>query len=124
LDPTDPKHPSAELQSRQIWYFDAGAWSSLPHDSSRITQLKRLHTQFPLYSVQARQAHAQGSVICAFVVSEIGKVESIWLLKPLGYGLDEAAVTALLESTYTPAKVDGHPVGEASVDVMNFTMGQ
>ncbi|HEY5055283.1 MAG TPA: energy transducer TonB [Acidobacteriaceae bacterium] len=77
-----------------------------------------------LYSVQARQAHAQGTVICAFVVSASGKVESLWLLKPLGYGLDEAAVTALLDSTYAPAQVDGHPVAETSINITNFTMGQ
>jgi len=73
-----------------------------------------------LYSPQARQLKVQGSVILALVVSESGHVESPWLLKPLGYGLDEAAATEAVQSTFTPGQLDGQPVTEAILHVVNF----
>jgi len=124
LDPGDAGHPPTALKTRLFWYFDDGEWRSLPHDSPRIAEPKWLQHQTPLYPSQARQLHVQGSVIFYFVVSASGKAESLWLLKPAGYGMDDAASTAIQQSTFTPAQVDGKPVGSLLRDVTYFSIAQ
>ena len=120
LNPADPRQIAPSLKEGVQWYYAAGAWSNLPHDSSRITPPRLTHMGKLLYSPQARQLKVQGSVILALVVSESGHVESPWLLKPLGYGLDEAAATEAVQSTFTPGQLDGQRVTEAILHVVNF----
>ena len=45
----------------------------------------------PTYSQEQRIAKITGSVSLVLHVSEKGKVDNVWLLRPLGFGLDENA---------------------------------
>jgi TonB family protein len=56
-------------------------------------------------------AKASGTVTLVFSVSEFGRVDEVWVAKPLGSGLDEAAAKLVRESTFNPATLDGKPVG-------------
>jgi len=83
--------------------------------------MKRLHVVYPRPSVQSHITHTNGSVAFAFTLTEKGAVESIWLLVPLGAGLDEAAEDSIKQSTYAPAQVDGQPVGSVTFQRVNFS---
>jgi len=49
----------------------------------------------------------QGTVLLRVAIDEQGRVVNIEVLKKAGYGFDEAAVKAIRESTFIPAKNEG-----------------
>jgi protein TonB len=49
----------------------------------------------------------EGSVLLCVTIDEEGRVVKIDILKKAGFGFDEAAVKAIRESSFIPAKRDG-----------------
>lgn len=110
LNPADPQKLSKGAGDRGgQWFLVDGSWKKLPIGSSGATAPKPTHFKEPEYTEQARQLKVQGSVILAFVVSDAGKVETPWLLKPFGYGMDESAAAAARQITFASAQVAGKP---------------
>ena len=64
----------------------------------------------PEYTEEARIAHLAGFVTMALTVDDEGVPNQIRVLRPLGLGLDESAVTCMRQSRYSPAQKDGKPV--------------
>lgn len=62
------------------------------------------------YPEQARQSGIEGRVILNVLVSETGRVDSVMVLKSLGFGCDEAAVQAVRKTGWQPAKQKEQPV--------------
>jgi len=76
----------------------------------------------PEYTLAAREAQVQGTVVLQLVVGEDGKPADICVLSPLGFGLDERAREAVDKWRFLPAKKAGNPVRmRASVEV-NFRL--
>ena len=76
----------------------------------------------PSYSVEARAAKAQGTVVLLVVIGTDGKTSDIQLRKGLGYGLDEQALDAITQWTFKPGTRDGMAVPvQASIEV-NFRL--
>jgi TonB family protein len=63
----------------------------------------------PQYTEQARAAKWQGTVTLNVVVDETGKPSDITVVKPLGMGLDEAAVTAVSQWRFPLTQINGAP---------------
>jgi TonB family protein len=63
----------------------------------------------PEYSAEALLARLEGSVMIAVSVAPDGAITSLQLLKPLGLGLDEAALNALRFWKFAPATDHGQP---------------
>jgi protein TonB len=61
----------------------------------------------PTYPDFARRQEMQGTVLLRVAIDEQGRVVNIEILKKAGYGFDEAAVKAIRESTFIPAKNEG-----------------
>jgi protein TonB len=61
----------------------------------------------PIYPDFARRQEMQGTVLLRVAIDEQGRVVNIEVLKKAGYGFDEAAVKAIRESTFIPAKNEG-----------------
>lgn len=57
----------------------------------------------PVYPDEARSSEIEGTVTVEAVVDCTGKVKSASLVKGLGHGLDEAALTAIKKTEFEPA---------------------
>lgn len=66
-----------------------------------------LHKVLPSYPDFARRQEMQGTVLLRITIDEEGRVVGVDILKKAGFGFDEAAVKAIRESTFIPAKRDG-----------------
>lgn len=87
-----------------------------------ITPPKQLSTEDPEYRRDARRAKVQGRVVLWLVVTKQGTTDAIQIVKPVGAGLDEAAVAAVSEWKFEPATRNGQPV-PLHVDVeVNFRL--
>ena len=74
----------------------------------------------PQYSEAARVLRRSGTVLVYLQVDKAGLPVQIRILKPIGLGLDEAAVASVRAYKFEPAKENGEPVVvEMNVDV-NF----
>jgi TonB family protein len=66
-----------------------------------------LHKVMPCYPSFARKLEKEGAVLLRVAINEEGQVVDVEILKKAGFGFDEAAVKAIRESTFIPAKRDG-----------------
>lgn len=72
----------------------------------------------PPYSEEARKAKYQGTVVLLIVVDSQGDVADVSILKPLGMGLDEKAVSTVWTWKFHPAQRNNTPVAvRVSVEI-------
>jgi periplasmic protein TonB len=64
----------------------------------------------PEYSEEARKARFQGRVVLDTIVLADGSVQVVRVARGIGFGLDERAVTAVLQWKFKPARMNGKPV--------------
>jgi len=76
----------------------------------------------PEYSEQARKAKFQGTVILLIVVDDHGKPRDARVVRPLGLGLDESALEAVMKWRFTPGKKDGKAVAVQATIEVNFRL--
>jgi TonB family protein len=68
------------------------------------------HGEPPAYPAAARADGVEGDVPMELVVSRLGEVESARVSRPVGHGLDEAAIAAARRFRFAPAVKEGQPV--------------
>ena len=72
----------------------------------------------PVYSAEALQAKLEGRVLLSVIVDINGLPRDIKVVHPLGLGLDEKAIEAVLKWRFRPALRSGQPVPvKAQVEV-------
>ena len=76
----------------------------------------------PEYSEAARRAKYQGTVVLGVLVDSSGHVASARVLRPLGLGLDEKAVEAVVQWRLKPAIRNGLPVAMSATIEVNFRL--
>jgi TonB family protein len=87
-----------------------------------VTAPKLLHKLEPSYSVEARAAKVQGTVVLFVVIGTDGAAADVQLRKGVGYGLDEQALNAITQWAFQPGMRDGMAVPvQASIEV-NFRL--
>lgn len=64
----------------------------------------------PRYSEDARKAKLNGAVIVQLIADKSGNPQNVWVLRPVGLGLDEAAAKSVLSYSFRPATCRGNPV--------------
>ena len=64
----------------------------------------------PVYSDQARDAKLNGSVNLRLIVDKKGRPTDVWVARPVGMGLDEAAAKSVLSYVFRPAMCNKTPV--------------
>ena len=78
---------------------------------AQVGQMPRFKTQVQAaYPESAKRAKIEGVVILQVDIDAAGEVKKVEVVQSLGYGCDEAAVTAVQQSSFTPATADGQPV--------------
>lgn len=72
----------------------------------------------PEYSEEARKAKYSGSVLLSIVVDSSGLPRDIKVVRPLGLGLDQKAIEAVMKWRFRPGMKGGRPVAvQAQVEV-------
>jgi hypothetical protein len=72
----------------------------------------------PALDQMAIDAKISGTITFVYQVSETGRVDELWLAKPLSSTLDESAGKTSRENLFKPATLDGKPVGTVSVQTI------
>ncbi|MCE5243541.1 MAG: energy transducer TonB [Syntrophobacteraceae bacterium] len=91
---------------------DTSAMAGAPLETGLNAQggprfLKRV---LPEYPRRARELGKEGTVILRVTIDARGTPTRVEALKKLGFGLDDEAVRALENSTFTPARIEGRLV--------------
>lgn len=71
------------------------------------TQPELLVAPAPEYSAIAKKLKISGVVVVSLLVDKDGKPTNPQVVKPLGYGLDEAAIAAVRQYKFAPATLNG-----------------
>jgi protein TonB len=87
-----------------------------------VVRPKRQGFVVPKYTMEARQAEIEGVVRVEVTVDETGHVIRARVLSGLGYGLDDSALQAAKQMTFTPATQCGKPVVGTAVVPFNFQL--
>lgn len=75
-----------------------------------VTFPKGLYAPNPEYSEAAKNTKFEGDVLLGVIVGPEGNPRSIWIVQPLGRGLDEKAIEAVRQWRFQPSTKDGKPV--------------
>ncbi len=76
----------------------------------------------PDYPIGARQAHLEGITIIEAVISRVGCVKDLHIIKSSALALDAAAMNAISQWTYRPAELNGNPVAVYLTVTVNFRL--
>jgi len=79
-----------------------------------------IETVEPSYTEEARKARIRGIVIVEAVIGSDGVVKKAHVLKPLPFGLDQAAIDAVKQWKFKPGMLDGKPVDVVFNLTVNF----
>jgi TonB family protein len=69
-----------------------------------------IYRVLPEYSEEARKARYEGIVILEAVVRKDGVVDTVNLVRTIGFGLDQMAIDAVKKWRFKPAIKNGSPV--------------
>lgn len=107
-----------------VWSATRSFPAPLPATASiaKQTPPRPINKVEPIYTEAAKREGIYGIVICEVNINERGTVDDVRVLKPLPYGLDQAAVDALRQWTFEPATLDGKPVPVVFNITMNFRL--
>ena len=77
----------------------------------KLTETPRfLHQQQPVYPEAMRALGKTGEVVLSVLIDKTGKVRDIKVLSADDDAFTQAAIAAVLASSFIPAKIDGNPV--------------
>ncbi len=77
---------------------------------ARMTRPETLVRVQPRYTERARAMHLEGIVVLQATIDRTGSVIDVRLVKSLGLGLDEEAISAVRQWRFRPATLLGRPV--------------
>jgi TonB family protein len=69
----------------------------------------------PQYSEEARKRKLQGSIVVNLVIDTTGVPTQIVVIRPLGMGLDELAVSNIAQWRFAPGTRNGTPVDRSDL---------
>jgi protein TonB len=87
-----------------------------------VTPPTVLYRVEPTYSEEARKAKYQGVVVLSAIVRKDGTIEILKVVRGLGLGLDENAISALRQWRFRPGMRNGVPVDVALNIEVNFSL--
>ncbi|HYL78401.1 MAG TPA: TonB family protein [Bryobacteraceae bacterium] len=85
-----------------------------------VTAPRVIYKVEPQYTEQARNARFEGTVILFVVITPDGHATEIKVLRPLGMGLDQAAIDCVKKWKFRPGLKEGNPVPVQATIEVNF----
>ena len=79
-----------------------------------MTPVEVLQKPTPTYTDEARKLHIEGEVLLEVEFGASGRLRVLRVVRGLGHGLDEAAMTAAEKIRYKPAMRQGQPVNSTA----------
>jgi periplasmic protein TonB len=76
----------------------------------------------PEYSEEARKAKYSGTVLLSIIVDANGLPRNVHVIRPLGLGLDEKAIEAVMKWRFRPGMKGGRPVATQAQVEVNFRL--
>jgi len=96
-----------------------GKWSQLPAPDPKFAAPVNIkETPHPTLDQNAIDLKISGTITLVYLISEAGRVDEVWLAKPLGSGLDEIAAKTGRENMFRPATLDSKPVGTVEMQTI------
>ncbi len=117
LLPQQPQPAAPDSASKQKT-SGGGAYSI----GGEVTAPVPVYKPEPPYSEEARRAKYQGTVVLRIVVDASGQVTDVYVIRPLGMGLDEKAIEAVRTWKFKPALRKGVPVPVRVVVEVSFRL--
>jgi len=95
----------------------------IPTEEYLVSAMPVLEADFRIpYPAEAKKAKAQGRVLMKLLIDAEGKVRRAVLISGPGYGLNEAAVEAMKNFRFRPARVQDKPVAVEIQFAYNFVL--
>jgi TonB family protein len=102
---------------------DRGAGGSVyTPGSGGVTEPVPIFTPEAEFSDEARREKYQGVCTISIIVDAQGNPQNPRVVRPLGMGLDEKALEAVLRYRFKPARKDGKPVAVRMAVMVNFRL--
>ena len=87
-----------------------------------VTRPQIISQARPEYTIEARKQRLQGTVIVEALIDRDGCIQQARVLKGLPMGLDQAALDAVKQWVFLPARLDGKPVAVFYVLITGFQL--
>jgi TonB family protein len=100
----------------------AAATGANPPQAAVSTPVEITFKPKPAYTDEARRLQIEGEVVIEAVFKAGGQVEVLRIIRGLGHGLNESAVTAARAIRFRPAKQHGQPVDSNATVRMMFEL--
>ncbi len=88
--------------------------------ASNVTAPKVIRSVDPVFSDAARQLDYGGSTLVKVTIGDTGKITQASVVRPLGLGLDEQALAAVVQYQFEPARKGGQPISVEVRFEVNF----
>lgn len=93
----------------------AGAKVAQAESGPATTQVEIISKPSPIYTEEARRLKLEGEVLLEVLFGANGQLHVNRVVRGLGHGLDEAAVTAASQMRFKPAQRMGSPVDSTAI---------
>ena len=120
--PGDPKHEFIEIQiketerlNRVVEDFLAMARPQPADSGPATTPVEIISKPNPVYTEEARQLRLQGEVLLEVSFGANGQLHVNRVVRGLGHGLDEAAISAANKMRFKPAQHFNQPVDSTAI---------
>ena len=95
----------------------------IPEDEYLVTAMPRVLSEFRApYPAEAKDQGIEGKVVMDILVDQKGVVRKVTLIKGLGFGLDEAAMSSIKKFSFEPAKIGDRAVAVVIRYGINFVL--
>ena len=99
--------------------FQDGKWITVDANNPKLIAPALIkQAPNPGLDQMAIDAKISGTITLIYLVSETGRVDEVWLAKPLGAGLNESAAKSIRDNIFQPATLDGKPIGTILVQTI------
>jgi protein TonB len=99
--------------NRSVGVFRIGGEVSAPILVSKVE---------PAYTEEARKAKYSGTVLLSIVIGADGLPRNVHVIRPLGHGLDEKAIEAVMKWRFRPGMKGGQAVATQAQVEVNFRL--
>jgi Gram-negative bacterial TonB protein C-terminal len=110
-------------QAQNSHVFEDGKWITLENDATLKPPMLTKKADDPGLDQKGVDAKVSGSISLIYYISPTGRVDEVWVAKPLGSGLDEAAARQGRANIFNPATHGGKPVGSVIVQTLGVNLG-
>src|SRR5215472_6019222 len=117
-EPPPPKRELVHIEPAATTDSNTDPDRTVFHVGAGVAAPRVIFSPAPEFSEIARYEQFQGVLVTSVVVGTDGRLHNIRVLRPLGLGLDDSALSTLQTWRFDPAKRDGKPVAvEMNIEV-------